>query len=103
MGVLFDHGVWQTGAPYGVGTDGQTRASLVTLVNRGLARLHADRFCLTEAGYAWMICEAAADLRMVSFGSVGADMAIQRITHLAQCARLVGAQGGPVDWRGNPV
>lgn len=105
MGVLFDHGVWQIGAHYGIGSDHETEPVIISLVPRGLARLDdLGRYCLTMAGYAWLIRDAAYDLGLAEFGSDAAEAVEARIRHLAACTRLVGAHGGrPVDWRGNPV
>lgn len=103
MGVLFDHGIWQPGAPYGIGTDTATSRVMASLFQRGMARDHQGRYCLSPAGYAWLIRDAAGDLGMIEFGETAYQVAT-RISQLAQCSGLVGVHNGnPVDWRGNPV
>jgi len=104
LGVLFDHGVWEPGMPYGIGTDTATGLVMDSLHGRGMARLHRDRYCLSPEGYAWLLRDSAGDLGMVGFGNKAIERVANRISQLAQCARLVGVHGGnPVDWRGNPV
>src|SRR5262245_1024192 len=101
MAVLFDHGAWQPGAPYGIGRDSATGQVLRSLVGRGLvdsdwtgvAGADGTRYWLTMAGYVWLIRDAAGDLGMTRFGSGAADLVAQRISHLAQCARLTGVHG----------
>src|SRR6516225_511772 len=89
LGVLFDHGVWEPGMPYGIGTDTATGLVMDSLHGRGLA---------------WLLRDSAGDLGMVGFGNKAIERVANRISQLAQCARLVGVHGGnPVDWRGNPV
>jgi len=112
--TLFDQGYWQPGVPWGIGTDAATGKVMRSLVARdladsdytGLPGPDGSRYWLTMAGYAWLIADAAASLRGLGFGTDAAEALTQRISHLAQCARLVGVLGGnghPVDWRGNPV
>ena len=103
MGVLFDHGVWEPGMPYGIGTETLTGRVMDALLRRGLARLDRDRYCLSTEGYAWLIKDTACDLTGIGFGSTALERVTTRISQIAQCARLTGVQGRPVDWRGNPV
>jgi hypothetical protein len=106
MGVLFDHGVWAPGMPYGIGTDSKTDRVMCSLIGRHLAKVTETgeaRYCLTMAGYAWLIRDASDSLAMTEFGSEASEAVEQRIRHLATCSRLVGAHNRPVDWRGNPV
>ena len=105
MSVLADHGVWQAGAPYGVGTDHQTGLVMAGLVGRALVRLDRhERYCLTMAGYAWLLRQAADDLGMTTFGSDASKAMVNRIQRFAQCALLTGVhKNSPVDWRGDPV
>jgi len=105
MGVLADHGVWQVGMPYGIGSDYETGKVMGSLVGQGLVAFFTRDWVyrLTMAGYAWLIREAADDLGMTEFGSDAAEQMVNRIKHLAQCARLTGLQHNPVNWRGEPV
>jgi hypothetical protein len=104
LGMLADHGYWQPGVPWGIGSDSDTRRALDSLVLRGMAAFerenaaHDDRWVLAVDGWSWLLSSTSLGLRGLSSGSDAADAVLNRIAHLAALARL--SRDGPVNWKG---
>lgn len=104
MWMMTDRGWWAPGVPWGVGADSDTRRCVESLQARGMLAFdpHRERWVLAGPGYAWLIIDAALDLRQVSFASDGWQLVTEKLARLTAQARRH-AVAGPVDWRGDTV